>query len=178
MSHHHTQTQSAASLSTGLRDHLETIPRVPPAHVPPRHISSSPGLLERGSLPPLTPPTPPAPATPVSPPTPELDPSHALEWSISYDPDSLTFPSTGPGWMNYRRTRFAINEKPSASNSKLPWKREGGWAGWRDEWVRKDALVIPLIVQAFSAGILDATTYADFQTFASNRKSTRQAALP
>lgn len=52
-----------------------------------------------------------------------------------------------------------------------PWKRDDGWAGWRSEWVKKEALVVPLVVQAFSAGVLDATTYADFMTFASNRES-------
>lgn len=75
-----------------------------------------------------------------------------------------------------------INEKSQSPSSPAsqssnpyrvwpPWKREDGWRGWKNEWVRKDALVIPLIVQAFSAGVLDATTYADFQTFASNRQS-------
>ena len=52
-----------------------------------------------------------------------------------------------------------------------PWKREDGWVEWRSEWVKKEALVVPLVVQAFSAGVLDATTYADFMTFASNRTS-------
>ena len=52
-----------------------------------------------------------------------------------------------------------------------PWKREDGWGGWRSDWVKKEALVVPLVVQAFSAGVLDATTYADFMTFASNRTS-------
>lgn len=54
-----------------------------------------------------------------------------------------------------------------------PWEREDGWIGWRHEWVKKEALVVPLVVQAFSAGVLDATTYADFMTFASNRESPR-----
>jgi hypothetical protein len=31
-------------------------------------------------------------------------------------------------------------------------------------------LVPSLVVQAFATGILDATTYADFKTFASNRE--------
>jgi hypothetical protein len=70
------------------------------------------------------------------------------------------------------------NEKhhtPGTSSHSIvwpPWKREDGWTGWRNDWVRKEALVVPLIVQAFSAGVLDATTYADFMTFASNREST------
>lgn len=51
-----------------------------------------------------------------------------------------------------------------------PWKREDGWGGWRSEWIKKESLVVPLVVQAFSAGVLDATTYADFMTFASNRE--------
>lgn len=62
-----------------------------------------------------------------------------------------------------------------------PWKREDGWRAWRSEWVKKEALVVPLIVQALSAGVLDATTYADFMTFASNRECLsvyRSAAIP
>lgn len=59
----------------------------------------------------------------------------------------------------------------NASNVWPPWKRQDGWAGWRSEWVKKESLVVPLVVQAFSAGVLDATTYADFMTFASNRTS-------
>lgn len=55
-----------------------------------------------------------------------------------------------------------------------PWKRDGGWAEWRNEWVKKEALVVPLVVQALSAGVLDATTYADFMTFASNREASNR----
>lgn len=54
-----------------------------------------------------------------------------------------------------------------------PWKRSDGWAGWATENVGTMSLVPSLVVQAFSTGILDATTYADFQTFASNRKCSR-----
>ena len=52
-----------------------------------------------------------------------------------------------------------------------PWKRRDGWAGWGRESIGTASLVPSLVVQAFSTGILDATTYADFNTFASNRKS-------
>jgi hypothetical protein len=52
-----------------------------------------------------------------------------------------------------------------------PWKRRDGWTGWGNESVSTAALVPALVVQAFSTGILDATTYADFNTFASNRES-------
>ncbi|OCF45354.1 hypothetical protein I317_00877 [Kwoniella heveanensis CBS 569] len=50
-----------------------------------------------------------------------------------------------------------------------PWKRRDGWSGWMSDTVTADALVLSLILQAFSTGILDATTYLDFNTFASNQ---------
>lgn len=59
-----------------------------------------------------------------------------------------------------------------AKNTRVwpPWKRTDGWAGWGRESVSTMSLVPCLVVQAFSAGVLDATTYADFHTFASNRE--------
>ena len=53
----------------------------------------------------------------------------------------------------------------------LPWHRRDGWSGWGRENVSTIALVPSLVCQAFSAGVLDAITYAEFSTFASNRKS-------
>ncbi|WRT64082.1 uncharacterized protein IL334_001010 [Kwoniella shivajii] len=50
-----------------------------------------------------------------------------------------------------------------------PWKRNDGWSGWMSDTVTSKALVLCLILQAFSTGILDATTYLDFSTFASNQ---------
>jgi hypothetical protein len=52
----------------------------------------------------------------------------------------------------------------------LPWHRRDGWAGWGREDVSTIALVPSLVFQALSAGVLDAITYADFSTFASNRE--------
>ena len=52
-----------------------------------------------------------------------------------------------------------------------PWKRRDGWAGWMNESIVTANLVPSLVIQAFASGILDATTYADFRTFASNRES-------
>ncbi|EAL22096.1 hypothetical protein CNBC2340 [Cryptococcus deneoformans B-3501A] len=49
-----------------------------------------------------------------------------------------------------------------------PWKRRDGWSGWMGDTVTADSLVWSLIIQAFSTGILDATTSLDFSTFASN----------
>ncbi|ODN84106.1 hypothetical protein L202_00119 [Cryptococcus amylolentus CBS 6039] len=51
----------------------------------------------------------------------------------------------------------------------LPWKRRDGWAGWMGDTVTADSLVWSLIFQAFSTGLLDATTTLDFNTFASNQ---------
>ncbi|WVW82227.1 hypothetical protein I302_104233 [Kwoniella bestiolae CBS 10118] len=50
-----------------------------------------------------------------------------------------------------------------------PWKRNDGWSGWMGDTVTAKSLVLCLILQAFSTGILDATTYLDFSTFASNQ---------
>nr|XP_031861318.1 uncharacterized protein CI109_003290 [Kwoniella shandongensis]KAA5528390.1 hypothetical protein CI109_003290 [Kwoniella shandongensis] len=50
-----------------------------------------------------------------------------------------------------------------------PWKRRDGLSGWMGDTVSANALVWSLIIQAFSTGILDATTYLDFSTFASNQ---------
>ncbi|WVR09727.1 hypothetical protein IAU60_006803 [Kwoniella sp. DSM 27419] len=50
-----------------------------------------------------------------------------------------------------------------------PWRRRDGWSGWMADTVSADALVLSLILQAFATGILDATTYLDFSTFASNQ---------
>jgi hypothetical protein len=100
--------------------------------------------------------------------------------SIKPEHDAQSYPLSTNDPERQETTNTTLNEKPLARQPSSscnpyriwpPWKREDGWKGWRDEWVRKDALVIPLIVQAFSAGVLDATTYADFQTFASNRES-------
>lgn len=94
--------------------------------------------------------------------TPSLSPS-ALEAGYAKEPDSRHISRT-----------ITDDEKRNhgdRTNVWPPWKRDDGWTGWRSEWVKKEALVVPLVVQAFSAGVLDATTYADFMTFASNRKS-------
>nr|ODN98707.1 hypothetical protein L204_02671 [Cryptococcus depauperatus CBS 7855] len=52
-----------------------------------------------------------------------------------------------------------------------PWNRRDGWSGWMSDTVTSKSLVMSLIIQAFSTGqvILDATTYLDFSTFASNQ---------
>ncbi|OCF73746.1 hypothetical protein I204_05590 [Kwoniella mangroviensis CBS 8886] len=50
-----------------------------------------------------------------------------------------------------------------------PWKRNDRWSGWMGDTVTAQSLVLCLILQAFSTGILDATTYLDFSTFASNQ---------
>jgi hypothetical protein len=159
------QIHTATSLSTGLRDHLADTRPPPAIYAPCRHVCSSPALIE---------------SAPQSP--------NFRPMSERYQPQQSTISPTlhiiPPKTINDTErqiTTNTLNEKDSRSPSNScnpyriwpPWKREDGWAGWRDEWVRKDALVIPLIVQAFSAGILDATTYADFMTFASNRKSGR-----
>lgn len=97
-------------------------------------------------------------------PSPSISPS-ALEAGFAKEPDSRHVSRTATGDEKC--------DSPVHDGLKVwpPWKRDGGWAGWRTEWVKKEALVVPLVVQAFSAGILDATTYADFMTFASNRTS-------
>jgi len=165
------QVHTTTSLSTGLREHLADTRPPPTINAPCRHVSSSPALIES------------APQSPTSRPKPERSPTHQSTLNTTLLP-----PITPPTFRNDTErqiTTNTLNEKDSRSPSNSgnpyriwpPWRRDDGWAGWRDEWVRKDALVIPLIVQAFSAGILDATTYADFQTFASNRKSGRQVAL-
>jgi hypothetical protein len=161
------QVHTATSLSTGLREHLADTRPPPTINAPCRHISSSPALIES------------APQSPTSRPMSERYQTQQSALSTSVLP-SIT-PPTFINDTERQITTNTLNEKDSRSPSNSgnpyriwpPWRREDGWAGWRDEWVRKDALVIPLIVQAFSAGILDATTYADFQTFASNRESTR-----
>jgi len=162
------QVHTATSLSTGLRDHIADTRSPPTINSPCRHISSSPAFIES------------------APQSPSFQPSSERN-QIQQSTLSTTLPSiTSPTFTNdpeRQLTSNTLNEKDSTAQSNTcnpyriwpPWRREDGWAGWREEWVRKDALVIPLIVQAFSAGILDATTYADFQTFASNRKSGRQA---
>lgn len=177
------QIHTTTSLSTGLRSHYDNTPRLPAAHIPPRHVVSSPALGQQPSVPPISPPTP----TPSAPP--------ASAWSYHPHQPTLSSIFLGPsrlvldhpvrhstmGWRSLPEAQLTnhgggVNEKQLSRCKSLknpiwpPWKRRDGWAGWRDEWVRKDALVIPLIVQAFSAGVLDATTYADFMTFASNRK--------
>ena len=158
------QVHTATSLSTGLRDHIADTRSPPTINSPCRHISSSPAFIES------------APQSPSFRPTSE-------RYQIQQSTLSTTLPSINPPTFTNdperQLTSNTLNEKDSTAQSNTcnpyriwpPWRREDGWAGWREEWVRKDALVIPLIVQAFSAGILDATTYADFQTFASNRKS-------
>jgi hypothetical protein len=161
------QVHTATSLSTGLREHLADTRPPPTINAPCRHVSSSPALIES------------APQSPTPRPTSDLHQTQQPTLSTTLLPSITPPPFTND--TERQITTNTLNEKDSRSPSNSgnpyriwpPWRREDGWAGWRDEWVRKDALVIPLIVQAFSAGILDATTYADFQTFASNRKSTR-----
>lgn len=43
------------------------------------------------------------------------------------------------------------------------------WAIWANESVKTNALVPALVTQALATGLLDATTYVDFETFASNQ---------
>lgn len=93
---------------------------------------------------------------------PSISPS-ALEAGYAKEPDSTRVSRTATGDEKVDE-RHVTKVWP-------PWKRDDGWNGWRTEWVKKEALVVPLVVQAFSAGVLDATTYADFMTFASNRMS-------
>jgi len=162
------QVHTATSLSTGQRDHLADTRSPPTTSGPFWHSSSSPALIES------------APQSPSFLPSSERN-------QIQQSTLSTTLPSIDPpAFSNDPERQFTtntLNEKDSTAQSNTcnpyriwpPWRRADGWTGWRDDWVRKDALVIPLIVQAFSAGILDATTYADFQTFASNRKSGRWA---
>ena len=66
--------------------------------------------------------------------------------------------------------RLEINS-PHSPHWILPWKRPDGLSGWIRENVCTKALVPSLVVQALSAGVLDAVTYAEFRTFASNRES-------
>jgi len=58
----------------------------------------------------------------------------------------------------------------SDSSDRKSWRRRRGWRDWANETVATPNMVPALILQAFSTGILDATTYADFNTFASNRQ--------
>ncbi|BEI86847.1 hypothetical protein CcaverHIS002_0701930 [Cutaneotrichosporon cavernicola] len=43
------------------------------------------------------------------------------------------------------------------------------WHMWANESVKTSALVPALLMQALATGLLDATTYTDFKTFASNQ---------
>lgn len=92
--------------------------------------------------------------------TPSISPS-ALEAGYTKELDSTRITPTA--------TCEEKRDERNVSKVWPPWKRDDGWTGWKSEWVKKEALVVPLVVQAFSAGVLDATTYADFMTFASNR---------
>lgn len=79
---------------------------------------------------------------------------------------------TGP--QTRRETIDTCDEKASFRSRILPlapWRRIDSWRGWAKEDIATSTLVPSLAVQAFATGILDATTYADFHTFASNRKS-------
>jgi hypothetical protein len=127
----------------------------------------------------------------LSPPPPAMHASHASSSSSAPRPHQTSTPPS----IDACPLQHPILEKPvgnclptSGQNEKEqtnihragtsthqsvwpPWRRDDRWAGWKNDWVRKEGLVIPLIVQALSAGVLDATTYADFMTFASNRVS-------
>ena len=164
----HTESQVAVSLTRGGTEHVADDCPPPTTHTP-RHHPSAPCLAETTPLPPNSPIDKPYHlnrTTPIATPLP-----------LSATPHSPSFTTNPPQRQFTNATTINENEKQidaSPCNPYVtwpPWRREDGWAGWRDEWVRKDALVIPLIVQAFSAGVLDATTYADFMTFASNRES-------
>lgn len=74
---------------------------------------------------------------------------------------------------NEKAARPSIRQK-SHTVTWPPWRRTDGWSGWAGESVGTMPLVPSLVVQAFATGVLDATTYADFSTFASNRTSLGQ----
>ncbi|WWC86184.1 uncharacterized protein L201_001057 [Kwoniella dendrophila CBS 6074] len=65
-----------------------------------------------------------------------------------------------------------LEPAPASTSIKMvipPWNGNDGWSGWMSDTVTAKSLVLCLILQAFSTGILDATTYLDFSTFASNQ---------
>lgn len=73
-----------------------------------------------------------------------------------------------------RQIEEGLTEKSNEAaltQATLPWCRQDGWSGWGRESVSTKSLVPSLVVQALSAGVLDAVTYAEFNTFASNRAS-------
>jgi hypothetical protein len=85
---------------------------------------------------------------------------------------------TGP--QTRRETIDTCDEKASFRSRILPlapWRRTDSWRDWAKEEIATSTLVPSLAVQAFATGILDATTYADFHTFASNRRSSIQPTL-
>ncbi|ORY27067.1 hypothetical protein BCR39DRAFT_560167 [Naematelia encephala] len=59
--------------------------------------------------------------------------------------------------------------QPPNQRQLAPWNRPKGWSSYLAETLPPQRVVYALVVQAFATGILDATTYADFSTFASNQ---------
>lgn len=139
------------STSFGSTEHLVTLPPPPPVmHASHTSSSSSASRPHQTSIPP------------------SID-ACPLPLPISEKPAGGSLPTPGQN----EKDQINIHRAGTSTHQSVwpPWRRDDGWAGWKNDWVRKEGLVIPLIVQAFSAGVLDATTYADFMTFASNRMS-------
>jgi hypothetical protein len=156
------RSHSEGCTPTSSTDYLVNIPQRPPAmHAPPS--TSSPLPSQSDLMRPLS-----AHSTGPSPDSERIHATYGKEERSDYTPPSGSVPDEKT--INKKRSTPS-GPKSCAYPTGPPWKREDGWIGWKNDWVRKEALVVPLIVQAFSAGVLDATTYADFMTFASNRKS-------
>jgi hypothetical protein len=155
-------THTEGCTPTSSTDYLVNIPQRPPAmYAPSSHPSPVP-IQSDVMLPLFAHSTGPLP-----------DPERIHDAYNKEERSDYTSPS---GSIPNEKTIIEKRSTPSGPRSCAyptgpPWKREDGWIGWKNDWVCKEALVVPLIVQAFSAGVLDATTYADFMTFASNRKS-------
>lgn len=58
---------------------------------------------------------------------------------------------------------------PSVTVTK-PLDPSKSWREWRRENIGGGQMLFILLLQAFSAGLLDAFAYGDFETFASNRE--------
>ncbi|RSH83837.1 hypothetical protein EHS25_005452 [Saitozyma podzolica] len=79
-------------------------------------------------------------------------------------------PQDSPNPLNAPLRKPRPNRAPTPRKfAPPPWKRRAGWGGYLAESIPTCNIVPTLVLQAFSAGILDATTYADFSTFASNQ---------
>ncbi|WOO82808.1 uncharacterized protein LOC62_04G006294 [Vanrija pseudolonga] len=77
------------------------------------------------------------------------------------EPDTTppTSPPTKPRDLEAARPAHPLDYKLSRES----------WADWSAQDVASTALVPALVMQALATGLLDATTYADFHTFASNQ---------